>query len=335
MRVMRGEREPVFRAGVAGLWTGTLVALPAVFAAVYVAVEYAGGKEDFAGGIRRDPAILAGILAFLALWVAMGTAIFASSWFARVVVGRQRLLVFNMFNKCVFDAAWSDVDGYRREPPPHRRPAVARWHVKASGADAIVPQVADMPRFHLAMLDRLPAGAAVGPPHADARRVNVPDHVAAGLSNGRDGFVAALAVVWYVGSAVGIVILLIEAGSAGELWGRVVPISFVGVIAAFGFALYRFFTRTWRRRQRGSIEADRRSLRYDDGFGPVTIDWADVRLIEVRTVELEDERFEKQVIVVGRDAAVGIDAVFRQFNDVVNMALAFAPDSAVLYGKAP
>jgi hypothetical protein len=111
------------------------------------------------------------------------------------------------------------------------------------------------------------------------------------------------------------------------------PIEFWLIFAAataFCAGFTGAFRESWRHLLRGRIEADRDGLRYDDGTGLIEILWSDLRMIEVRSIQLGDEKNRDQLVLVGIEHVIVLDARLRQFDDVKRQAIAYAPDSAVV-----
>ena len=288
MAGMKGAREIVFRPSTMGLWVSGLFLLPAFPAIVYSAAQFARGGDPMTNGITpREVGAFVGLMAFLSIFVIAGAAAVADYWFVRVVVGRERLRIFNMLNSCVFDAAWEHIQVYRRSPLRSERPSQARWHIQSHGVAATVPPVERLPQLHLAMLDRLPAGVATGVPRAEAAWTDVSGHVVCNLRDPAHGMRVGCSIVWYVGLALFAATTALD--PAERQWGALTYLlAACGLVVLFG-GPYPFMARSWRLWRRGSIEADRSRLVYDDGGGAVTIAWSDVRLVEQRTIEGDEQ----------------------------------------------
>jgi hypothetical protein len=278
------------------------------------------------GEVRRDLSALLSVLAFLSMFVVVGLFLIAYARLVRVVAGENRLTIYNVWNRPVFDSPWSEIDGYEYTARSDRNWKNFGWRVSACTRSAAIPMVESYAHLQYELLKRIPANAVKHPARPEPYSHHLPDRIKLRLRNSRDAYAAVFSCVWYAGATAIIVVGASEGFKAGVVQFAV----FICVPIAFALIPYGTFKKSWLRLLRGSIDIDPEGVRYDDGTGPVSIPWEQVRLVEAREAVGDEDANDVPLIIVGSEAAIQIAGCVPQLDLIRRMAFNYAGESAIL-----
>lgn len=238
-------------------------------------------------------------------------------WFTRVEMDERQIRCYNWLNRPVFGALWSQLQRYGRYG--------VEWRMGADNWSFALRNINAFPGLQAEMLRRLPPEVQLVRQQPQIAPGN--DRKPLAIQGGRAVDLGAVILfpVFLFGMLCGL-LFLVEGRREAAAW---IPFAAVGLIFA-GAAqfLWMLWLQSLSRIMRGRLQVDSGGIVYDDGSGPVTMAWDEVRAI-VAPPPLD---VAPVLLLVSADREIRITGGFDDFAEVTRQSIARSPDDTTVFG---
>ena len=330
----------VFRSGIPFLMIGLLFTfLPIAMGFSMISSLHEGTFTNNGDAVNRNsPTALLGIFEFISIFVLAGLGICGYALFARVEVSTDRIRIFNLFGLRNFDAKWSEITEYKRVPGRLTN-CSSQWQIASIFATSLVPNYLDEPSLQMALINHIPHEVIEADQRVAPSNLPLAQGISGKVKNPTDIYGACFSVAWYV-----IILFIFFAFlNASMNTDTKSSLKFLPMIVLGSFAVLpaRLFFGIWRRLINGTYAADETGIRYNDGTNTFGSPWSEIRFIECRKVFNSDDgdsfgpinRTVEQLILVSSKEGIQLDSNMPQFQQIKALALAYAPETALVFAN--